>query len=113
MTDTPQGASASRRRWNVGRPFAEVILIAVGVFLGLAGEQWRDRAQRHERANEALRRIRAEVAANRDEVARLSENSTAFLHSLSVYYSDVVELEPGLLRLYDEILPRIDRELGR
>jgi hypothetical protein len=201
MTDIPEVSPPPRRRWNVGRPFAEVILIAVGVFLGLAGEQWRDRAERQGRADETLRRIRAEMAANRDEVAGLvdyhanthqrlkdflaapdakrsetrfrldgiqpaqfeqtawqlalatqalvdidpdlsfelariygvqsrylgltggvtqamylrppSENSTAFLHSLSVYYSDVVELEPGLLKLYDEMLPRIDRELGR
>ena len=201
MNDSQEVSPPPRRRWNVGRPLAEVILIALGVFLGLAGEQWRDRAERRERADEALRRIRAEMAANRDEVARLvdyhanthqrlkdflaapdvkrrearfrldgiqpaqfeqtawqlalatqalvdidpdlafdlariygvqsrylgltvgvtqamyvrppSENSTAFLHSLSVYYSDVVELEPGLVKLYDEMLPRIDRELGR
>jgi hypothetical protein len=201
MTDSVEVSPPPRRRWNVGRPFAEVILIAVGVFLGLAGEQWRDRAERQGRADETLRRIRAEMAANRDEVAGLvdyhatthqrlkdflaapvarrsetsfgldgirpaqfeqtawqlalatqalvdidpdlsfelariygvqsrylgltvgvtqamylrppSENATAFLHSLSVYYSDVVELEPALLKLYDEMLPRIDRELGR
>lgn len=200
MADTEEAPPLPRKRWTVGRPLAEVVLIAVGVFLGLAGEQWRDRAERQGRADETLRRIRAEMAANRDEVARLvdyhahthqrlkdflaapvarrreltfrldgiqpaqfeqtawqlalatqalvdmdpdlsfemariygvqsrylgltvgvtqamylrppSENSTAFLHSLSVYYSDVVELEPGLLKLYDEMLPRIDRELG-
>src|SRR5687768_219037 len=60
-----------RRRWSAGRPVLEVFLIALGVFLGLAGEQWRGNAERRERAAETLRRIRAETAANRDEVKRV------------------------------------------
>ena len=191
-----------RYRWNIGwPPVLEVLLIALGVFLGLAGEQWRERADRRERADEALRRIRAELAANLDEVTRVAEyhattlqrlkahmsltaeqqNSTAFgmegiqpaqfentawevargtqalvdinadlafslariygvqeryqgltegitnamylrppsqdliafLHSLWVYYSDVVELEPGLKTMYEGILPKLDREIDR
>jgi hypothetical protein len=201
MTDTSEVPPPPRKRWSVGRPFAEVILIALGVFLGLAGEQWRDRAERNERAAETLRRIRAELAANRDEVNRVvdyhatshrqlkdflaataakrrespfrlegiqpaqfettawqlaqatqalvdfdpglsfalarvygvqaryqgltegitdamylrppSEDTLPFLHSLTLYYSDITELEPALARLYDEVLPQIDRELGR
>jgi hypothetical protein len=203
MSDSAPKAQTSppERRWNAGRSLAEVVLIALGVFLGLAAEQWRDRADRNERAAETLRRIRAEMIANRDEVNKVidyhskkhpelknflampvakrdemrfglegiqpaqfeqtawqlalatqalvdidpdlafdlariygvqarylgltvgvteamyvrppSENSTSFLHSLSVYYSDIVELEPGLVKLYDEMLPRIDRALGR
>ena len=201
MTDPPEIVPPPRRRWSVGRPFAEVILIALGVFLGLAGEQWRDRAERNERAAETLRRIRFELAANRDEVNRVvayhakahqqlkeflaasaakrsesafrlegiqpaqfeqtawqlaqatqalvdfdpelsfslarvygvqaryqgltegitnamylrppSEDTLTFLHSLTLYYSDVTELEPALARLYDEVVPQIDRELGR
>src|SRR5687767_15897080 len=62
---------APRRHWAVGRPIVEVVLIAIGVFLGLAAEQWRDRADRNERAAETLRRIHAEMAANRDEVKRV------------------------------------------
>ena len=201
MTDTPEVTPPPRRRWTVGRPIAEVVLIALGVSLGLAGEQWRDRAERNERAAETLRRIHAELAANRDEVNRVveyhanaqqrlkdflaapaakrkevpfrldgiqpaqfeqtawqlaqatqalvdidpdlsfslarvygvqaryqgltegitnamylrppSEDSIPFLHSLSLYYSDVIELEPALAKLYDGLLPQIDRELGR
>ena len=201
MSDDPDPAAPPRRRWNVGRPLAEVVLIALGVFLGLAGEQWRDRAQRNERAAETLRRIRAEVAANRDEVNRVveyharahqqvkdflaatpaqrrespfrlegiqpaqfehtawqlaqatqalvdfepelafalarvygvqaryqgltegiinamylrppSEDTLQFLHSLTLYYSDVTKLEPALARFYDELLRQVDRELGR
>jgi hypothetical protein len=201
MADTEEVPPPPRRRWHVGRPVAEVVLIALGVFLGLAGEQWRDRAERNERAAETLRRIRAEMAANRDEVNRVAdyhakarerlreylaastearkgssfalegiqpaqfeqtawqlaqatqalvdidpalsfalarvygvqaryqgltegitnamylrppgEDVTRFLHSLSLYYSDVVVIEPALAKLYGETLPQIDRELGR
>ena len=197
----PEASAPLRRRGTVGRPIVEVVLIAIGVFLGLAAEQWRDRADRNERAAETLRRIRAELAANRDQVARVvdyhhkahqllkaflatpdakrgemrvrlegilpaqfertawqlalatqalvdidpglsfalariygvqaryegltegitdamylrppGENLTAFFHSLSLYYSDIVELEPALAKLYDDMLPQIDRELGQ
>jgi hypothetical protein len=190
-----------RRRWIVGWPIAEVFLIALGVFLGLAAEQWRDRADRNERAAEALRRIRAEMAANREEIKRVvnyhvtaqqklkeylsasaekraalsvrlegiqpvqfertawqlalatqalvdidpglsfalartygyqaryegltegitgamylrppGENLMGFFHSLSLYYADVVELEPALAKMYDEMLPQIDRALDQ
>jgi hypothetical protein len=29
-----------------------------------------------------------------------------------IYYGDVVVMEPALLRMYDEVLPQIDRALG-
>jgi hypothetical protein len=202
MSDHAPEAQTSppQRRWSAGRSIAEVVLIAVGVFLGLAAEQWRDRADRNERAAETLRRIRAEMAANRDEVNRVidyhstkhqelknflsapvakraemsvrlegiqpaqfehtawqlalatealvdidpdlsfalariygvqaryqglsegitnamyvrppGESLTAFFQSLSLYYSDIVELEPALAKLYDEMLPQLDRALG-
>jgi hypothetical protein len=38
----------------------------------------------------------------------LTENYTG----LAAYYGDVVLWEPALIRLYDEVLPRIDRALG-
>jgi hypothetical protein len=200
MPDDLDPATPPRRR-NVGRPLLEVVLIALGVFLGLAAEQWRDRAEREERAAETLRRIRAEMAANREEVARVidyhatkhaelkkflaipvakrgalsfrldgilpaqfeqtswhlalatqalvdidpdlsfalarvygvqaryqgltegltnamyvipqAEGGSAFLQSLALYYSDIVLLEPQLAKLYDDMLPQIDRELDR
>ena len=198
--DLPASAP-HRRRWSAGRPILEVFLIALGVFLGLAGEQWRSNAERRERAAETLRRIRTEIAANRDEVKRVldyhadarrrlkdflslpagkraesgfrldgimpvqfeqtawdlaqstqalvdidsdlsfalarvygvqkryngltegitnamylrppSEDTTAFLQSLSLYYSDVIILEPALEKMYAETLPQVDRALAR
>ena len=41
------------------------------------------------------------------------ESLTAFLESLSLYYSDIVLLEPALEKLYADVLPRIDAELAR
>ena len=195
------GVRSHRRRWSAGWPILEVFLIALGVFLGLAGEQWRGNAERRERAAETLRRIRAEMAANRDEVKRVvdyhadarqrlkeffaapaakragldfrlegimparfeqtawdlaqstqalvdidpdlsfalarvygtqktlqriergnhqrhvprppNEDSIAFLRSLSLYYSDVVILEPALEKMDTDMLPQIDRALAR
>ena len=40
-----------------------------------------------------------------------SENLTGFLHSVKVYYDDIVRIEPALLDSYGRILPLIDRAL--
>ena len=47
----------------------EVVLISGGVFLGLMGEQWRERTEQRELAREALRRFRTEIMVNRSAVA--------------------------------------------
>ena len=55
----------------------EVALISVGVFLGLAGEQWREARHQRELAEQALRRFRTELVANRkavDDVREYHEN---------------------------------------
>ncbi len=51
----------------------EVALISVGVFLGLAGEQWREARHQRELANEALRRFRTEIVENRKAVAGVKD----------------------------------------
>jgi hypothetical protein len=177
----------------------EVVLISMGVFLGLAGEQWRESAHHRELAEDALRRFRTELTANRRAVAAVrdyhvtlkkaldahlsrpaghrekfsatihglepasfeqtawdlaiatqsltyidpqlayslaqvynlqqrylelshgilqamyirppDENFEAFLETMAVYYGDIVIYEPGLLRQYDDLLPRVDRAL--
>ena len=64
----------------------EVLLISGGVFLGLMGEQWRERNEQRELAREALRRFRREIQVNRDAVAanvdyhaKLEQEIKAFL----------------------------------
>jgi hypothetical protein len=51
----------------------EVTLISAGVFLGLAGEQWRERSHQRELAEQALRRFKTEIEANRTAVASVSD----------------------------------------
>jgi hypothetical protein len=43
----------------------------------------------------------------------LKENFDAFVAATDTYFSDVVLMEPQLLKMYDEALPLIDRELER
>jgi hypothetical protein len=66
-------APAKSRHRGIGRLLLEVLLISTGVFLGLAGEQWRESAHHHELAHEALRRFRAEIATNRKAVAGVKD----------------------------------------
>jgi len=180
----------------------EVVLISAGVFLGLAGEQWRESARHGELADASLRRFRSEILTNRKAVAAVkdyhittkksmdtylaadtkararaavelhvqglqpvffehsawdvalatqslvyidsqlafaisriyttqanyadltrgilqavflrppNENLAAFVSASTIYYGDIVYIEPQLLRMYDELLPQIDRALG-
>lgn len=41
-----------------------------------------------------------------------SEDLDRFLHSLLVYYDDIVGMEPQMIDSYDRLLPRIDEALG-
>lgn len=54
------------------RPFArlllEVVLISGGVFLGIAGEQWREASAHREMARAALERFRSEIVANQKAI---------------------------------------------
>ncbi len=180
----------------------EVALISVGVFLGLAGEQWRETRHQHELAQQALRRFRTELQSNRAAVTRvedyhsklfeqlraaarmtpaerdslhikfegvqpavfthaawdlalatqalsyvdsdvayslsqiyraqdrvdgltsgvtqamyfsppaLPKNEEAFLGAVLLYYGDMVIFEPALVKMYDELVPKIDKTLG-
>jgi hypothetical protein len=89
-----------RHRWTVGRPLLEVVLIALGVFLGLAAEQWRDRSERQERATETLRRIRAEMVANREAVRRVvGYHANALVQLKSFLSTPVPERDEKALRM--------------
>jgi hypothetical protein len=174
----------------------EALLISMGVFLALMGEQWREHSHTRELAEASLRRFRTEIVTNRKTVdavkayhvdllkdleaylathpkAResntvrikglqpaffedaewdlaLSTQSLAHIdpqvavalsriyglqrryadltrgimqavylrpmtenfEALVYYYGDLVLWEPALLKMYDEILPQIDRNLG-
>jgi hypothetical protein len=51
----------------------EVVMLSVGVFLGLTGEQWREHRQHREAAEASLRRFRTEIGSNRQSVAAVQE----------------------------------------
>ena len=40
------------------------------------------------------------------------QDPEGFLRALRVYYGDILVYEPALLKMYDALLPEIDRELG-
>jgi hypothetical protein len=63
----------------------EVLLIGLGVFLGLAGEQWREHAHQRELAAASLRRFRAEIARNRDAVIAVRNKHEAGLKAIEEY----------------------------
>ncbi len=75
------------RRSGLLKAALEVALIGVGVFLGLAGEQWRQSREQHEQAHAALRRFQAEIETNRSAVAAVTGYHATVLKSMSAYLS--------------------------
>jgi hypothetical protein len=65
----------------------EVVLISAGVFLGLAGEQWRENRHHQELAAASLLRFQAEFLANRAEVLRVKDRHGAELKGLLAYFN--------------------------
>jgi len=65
----------------------EVLLIGTGVFLGLMGEQWRERAHHRELAESSLRRFREEIVANRKAVAAVKDYHTTTKKSLDAFFA--------------------------
>jgi len=64
----------------------EVLLIAVGVFLGLAGEQWRENVRHRELAHQSLERFRQEFRLNRAEVVRVHDRHVQQMKGLEAYF---------------------------
>ncbi len=85
----PVSAPVSKSRHR-GKSFAtvglEVVLISAGVFLGLMGEQWRERSEHRELAEEALRRFRTEIMANREAVASRKDYHATLKQELTTYF---------------------------
>jgi hypothetical protein len=65
----------------------EVALISVGVFLGLAGEQWRERSHQRELAEQALHRFRTKLTANRAAVLATKDYHVDRLKELNVFFA--------------------------
>jgi hypothetical protein len=63
----------------------DVLLIGTGVFLGLMGEQWRERAQHRELAETSLRRFREEIVTNRKAVAAVKDYHVTTKETLEAF----------------------------
>ena len=59
--------------------------ISIGVFLGLAGEQWRENTRHRELAELALRQFRSEIVANRKVVADVKDYHVTTKNALDAY----------------------------
>lgn len=70
---TPAAAARPHRRHTPLKLLLEVVLITTGVFLGIAGESWRESREHRELAEQSLRRFRDEFKANRNEVLRVHD----------------------------------------
>jgi hypothetical protein len=74
----------------------EVVLISAGVFLGLMGEQWRERSEHRALAEESLRRFRTEIVANRNAVAGRKDYHATLLKELRAFFeSDTAKTGGG------------------
>lgn len=81
---TPAAVHHDRGR-TLFKVLLEVVLISTGVFLGLAGEQWRQDRQQRELARTSLRRFGAEIQTNRKAVAAVKDYHATLLQSLKAY----------------------------
>jgi hypothetical protein len=77
----------SSRSRSVLKIAIEVLLISTGVFLGLMGEQWRGRSEHREMAQEALRRFRTEIAANRAAIEAVRPYHVTVSGALQRYFA--------------------------
>ena len=90
--NTPTISAPATRHHGRGRGLLrillEVVLITTGVFLGLAGEQWRQDRQQRELAQASLRRFRAEIETNRKAVSAVKDYHATLLKSLKAYLAE-------------------------
>lgn len=84
---TPASVSKSHHR---SKSFVkiglEVVLISAGVFLGLMGEQWRERSEHRELAEESLRRFRTEIITNRTALLSRKDYHATLKQELTTYF---------------------------
>jgi hypothetical protein len=78
------------------RVAVEVLLISVGVFLALMGDQWRESAHDRALALESLRRFRAEIQTNQKAVAAVRDYHAGLLRSLQQYLEADAATRPAV-----------------
>jgi hypothetical protein len=104
----PQAERQHRRRGKSLLTIGlEVVLITTGVFLGLMGEQWRERSEQRELAETSLRRFRTEIMNNRKAVAAVTDYHAKLKRDLDAYF----KLEPR--RCFHRSIERLANHLKR
>jgi len=88
----PDATHRSKSLLKIG---LEVLLIGTGVFLGLMGEQWRERAHHRELAEASLRRFRDEILANRKALAAVKDYHTTTKKSLDAFFAADARTRPS------------------
>lgn len=110
---SPHRRSRNRRGRSAATMVLQVVLIALGVFLGLAGEEWREDRENRRVAADTLRRFREEITANREAVLAVKDYHTEQLADLNAYFAATTdeEKESATVQL-DGILPPALRKDG-
>jgi hypothetical protein len=89
--DDPPHPRASRpsslHRGSLGKILLEVALITLGVFLALWVDEWRERAQHREMAQDALQRFRTEFRMNREAVIAVRDKHVTALEQIRAYFA--------------------------
>ena len=82
----PVAAAVPPERKRLLRLALEVALIAAGVFLGLLGDEWRERSQHRAFARASLRHFRDEFRVNRQAVADVRAHHLDGLRDIQGYF---------------------------
>ena len=80
-------AARPHRQHSLLKILLEVVLITAGVFLGLAGESWRETREHRELAAQSLQRFREEFKANRAAVLRVHQRHEEQEKALGAYFN--------------------------
>jgi hypothetical protein len=77
-------------RSSIVKGLFEMVLVGIGVFLGMAADQWRSDQQHREEALEALRRFKVEIENNRASVANVRDYHARTRQDLAKYFDTKV-----------------------
>lgn len=72
----------------------EVLLVALGVFLGLAADQWRDDRQQRAQTLETLRRFKVEIENNRAAVTNVKDYHVTTREALAKFFASTAGDRP-------------------
>ena len=94
-----------RRSRTAASMVLQVVLIAVGVFLGLAGEEWREDRENRRLAAEMLRRFRTELVTNRETVMGIKDYHVERLAELKTFFAAPVDQRDATVVKFAGIRP--------